>query len=438
MKMRLLFFAALLQVCALVYPREKEIYIPEGSIKSNKFNEPDGKFSHEYKAESENLVIFWDKSFGKDPAAYPDKSKRFYPEEILKEGERFYAFYRDKCKFVKKGSSYTDKYKMIIWMYNDDVATAYGGGDDVVGMAWFRPCRINSYPYCTLAHELGHSFQYMVKADGQRGFYASSFGEYTSQWMLWQVYSDWTTIEKFHLDAFMKQTNLEAFHKENCYHAPQLMEYWSEKHGTDIIGRVWREAQGEEDAISAYQRLTGISQKEFNDEVYDAACRFVTWDMPRIRTVCSSYANQHMCKVDRKGENRYGISKAGCPQDYGYNAIRLSVPAPGTDVTITFEGIAGDWDFRSPRPENAGWRYGFVAVKKDGTRVYGDMNVGSNGKNKAVSFRVPEDTQFLWLVVTGAPSVHRNVKNGWDSGRSKKGEEPQWPYQFTLEGARVL
>ena len=246
MKMRLLFFAALLQVCALVYPREKEIYIPEGSIKSNKFNEPDGKFSHEYKAESENLVIFWDKSFGKDPAAYPDKSKRFYPEEILKEGERFYAFYRDKCKFVKKGSSYTDKYKMIIWMYNDDVATAYGGGDDVVGMAWFRPCRINSYPYCTLAHELGHSFQYMVKADGQRGFYASSFGEYTSQWMLWQVYSDWTTIEKFHLDAFMKQTNLEAFHKENCYHAPQLMEYWSEKHGTDIIGRVWREAQGEE------------------------------------------------------------------------------------------------------------------------------------------------------------------------------------------------
>ncbi len=437
MKRNIILFVVLMCVCLSGYAREKVVYIPEGSMKSNKFNQPDGGFGDGYKAESENLVIFWDKSFGKDPTLYHDKDRRFYPDEILKEGERFYKFYADHCNFIKKGKSNTDKYKMIIWMYNDDETTAYGGADGPVGMMWFRPCRINSYPYCALAHELGHSFQYMVGADGMRGF-NSSFGEYTSQWMLWQVYSDWTTIEKYHLDAFMKQTHYAAFHVDNCYHAPQLMEYWSEKHGTDIIGSIWRKAEGEEDVIAVYKRLTGISQEAFNDEVYDAASRFVTWDLPRIRTVCSSYANEHICKVDRTGEGSYRISKGNCPQNYGYNAIRLSVPEGGAELTFEFEGIVGDKDFRAVNAADAGWRYGFVAMKKNGKRVYGKMNVGVNGKNAPVSFEVPEDTQFLWLVVTGAPTVHRDKQKGWKQQREEIGKEPQWPYRFRLTGAKVM
>ena len=59
---------------------------------------------------------------------------------------------------MQKGKSYTDKYKMIIWMYDDNEKTVYGGAHDNVGMTWFRPCRINGYPYCTLAHELGAFF----------------------------------------------------------------------------------------------------------------------------------------------------------------------------------------------------------------------------------------------------------------------------------------
>lgn len=77
-------------------------------------------------------------------------------------------------------------------------------------------------------------------------------------------------------------------------------------------------------------------------------------------------------------------------------------------------------------------------MKKNGKRVYGKMNVGVNGKNAPVSFEVPEDTQFLWLVVTGAPTVHRDKQKGWKQQREEIGKEPQWPYRFRLTGAKVM
>ena len=83
----------------LAKPVKKEIKIPEKAMKENLFNQPDGKFSDDYMAESENLVLFWEKSFGNDPTQYADKSKRFYPDEILREGERFYNYFVDELKF---------------------------------------------------------------------------------------------------------------------------------------------------------------------------------------------------------------------------------------------------------------------------------------------------------------------------------------------------
>lgn len=415
----------------------KEILIPAKSLKENKFNQPDGQFSYDYMAESENLVLLWAKSFGKDPTTYSDKSRRFYPEEILREGERFYRYYVDKLKFVDKKKSYSSRYKMIIWMYNDDETTAYGWGDEGVGMMWVRPCRIQSYPYCPLAHEMGHSFQYMVGADGARSFSGCPLVEYTSQWMLWQVYSDWTTIEQFHLDAYMDQTHYSLMNEVNMYHAPQFMEYWSNKHGLDIIARIWREAEGKEDPISAYKRLTDINQQQFNDEIYEAATRFITWDIPRIKTVCSSYANQHRCKLDAVGEEWYRIAQTRCPQNYGYNAIRLNVPESGKTISLDFEGIAGSKDFRSVNTDKAGWRYGFVAVGKNGKCVYGDSYEGRNGINGTVRFKIPEETQFLWLVVTGAPTEHWDYMKTWNTLKQEKGKEAQWPYQIRLEGTSL-
>lgn len=416
---------------------KKEILIPQKSAKEYKFNQPDGQFSSDYKAESENLVLFWEKSFGKDPAQYADKAKRFYPDEILREGERFYTYYVDKLKFADKEKSSSSRYKMIIWMFNDDEKTAYGWGDEGVGMMWMRPCRTQSYPYCPLAHEMGHSFQYMVEADGARGFAGCPLVEYTSQWMLWQVYSDWTTIEQYHLDAYMDQTHYSLLNEVNMYHAPQFMEYWSNKHGLDIIARIWREAEGKEDPVSTYKRLTGLTQESFNNEIYEAATRFITWDIPRIKTVCSGYANEHRCKMDSVADGWYQIAQTRCPQNYGYNAIRLNVPEGGKAVSLDFKGIAGVDGFRAVHTDKAGWRYGFVAALKNGNCVYGKMHSAGNGMNGTVTFTTSENTQFLWLVVTGAPTEHCDTMKTWEALAKEKGKEAQWPYQIRLDGTSL-
>ena len=407
----------------------KKILIPQKQAKEDNYDDPESRFNHKYKAESKNFVVFWDKSFGLDPTTYSDESRRFNPKEFLKEGERFFAYYRDKLKFVDKKRSNLKKYKMIIYMYNDAETTAYGWGADEVGIMWFRPTRIQKYPFCALAHEMAHSFQFMVAADGHKGYGGHSIIEYCAQWMLWQVYPEWTTIENYHLKSYMDKTHFALMHRTNQYHAPQMMEYWSNKHGLDIIGRMWRGTKADEDPVTTYQRLTKLSQQQFNDEVYYAATRFVTWDIPRIRKVCAQYANQHHSKLDKLGNFWYQIAKTRCPQNYGYNAIQLEVPQKGGEVTLDFKGIAGNKEFGTLYSERAGWRYGFLAVKKNGKRVYGKMNIGKNGENETVRFDVPKDTEYLWLVVTGAPTQHTKHL------REKSDEVyEEWPYQIRLAG----
>jgi Family of unknown function (DUF6055) len=117
-----------------------------------------------------------------------------------------------------------------------------------------------------------------------------------------------------------------------------------------------------------YKRLTGIAQEQFNDEIFDAARRFVTWDMPRIEKVAARYANQHTTSLTDAGDGWYQIAADKCPQNYGYNAIKLKVPAAQTKVSVDFKGIAGADGFHSIQPERAGWRYGFLASLEDGTR----------------------------------------------------------------------
>src|SRR5262249_54953303 len=140
------------------------------------------------------------------------------------------------------------------------------------------------------------------RADGAASFSDGSIGEMTSQYMLFQVYPEWMTFENYHLTAFMKATHLAFLHEDNRYHSCYPLEYWSEKHGVEFIGKMWREVHRGEDPVMAYKRLTGITQEEFNDEMFDAARHFVTWDMPRIEKVAARYANQHTTSLTKAHE----------------------------------------------------------------------------------------------------------------------------------------
>ena len=54
--------------------------------------------------------------------------------------------------------------------------------------------------------------------------------------------------------------------------------------------------------------------------------------------------------------------------------------------------------------------------------------------NETVRFEIPKDTQFLWLVVTGAPTEHLDSMKNW---KMLKGKEAQWPYQIRLKGTSL-
>jgi hypothetical protein len=412
-------------------PGSKQLYVPAdlwNIPKDNDYTDDNSEFSNKRKAESPNFALFWAKEYGSDPSDNPDQSKQFKVDDVLRECERFYDCYVHQLKFVTPGHTVADKYKILVIVFGGTDGTAYGGADGALGTFYTPAVRINRAPYGVVAHELGHTFQSFVHADGAYGFQSAGqpIFEMTSQFMLWQVYPEWMTFENYHLVDFLKQTHLAFLHEANEYNSPYVLEYWANKHGVDFIGKLWRGAESAEDPVMAYKRMSKLSQSRFNDEMFDAARRFITWDMKRIEKVAAPYANQHRTTLDPVGDGWYRIAESNCPQNYGYNGIKLKVPAGGTRVTLDFKGIAGAPGFRSIYVERAGWRYGFLAVHQDGRREYGQTFSAAEGSAK---FVVPENTAFLWLVVSGAPTEHwAHVADGNDAN------DEQWPYQVQLVG----
>ena len=72
-----------------------------------------------------------------------------------------------------------------------------------------------------------------------------------------------------------------------------------------------------------------------------------------------------------------------------------------------------------------GWRYGFVAYLTDGTRVYSDVCAEDEG---AVSFDIPEETQYLYFVVLGAPESYQ--VHVWDNDEAT---DAQMPFEIRVE-----
>ncbi|HXS58621.1 MAG TPA: DUF6055 domain-containing protein [Hanamia sp.] len=415
---------------------EKELYLPAkiGQVPDNNdYNNNESEYSYKRMVQNDNIAIFWNREYGDDPMANPDVTRRFDVKKALVECDRFIDYYINVLKMVHKGNSISDKYKVVVIVFTGKDNTAYGGGEEnKVGMLWTNSTRINKEPYGVLAHELGHTFQYLASVDngtGPRG----AIMEMSAQYMLWQVYPEWMTFENYHLVDFLKQTHLAFLHPKNMYHSPYVLEYWSEKHGKEFFGNLCRATQKGDDPVITYKRMNSLSQEQFNDEIFDANRRFITWDMKRIEEVAKPYANQHQSYLNDAGDGWYRIAASDCPQNYGYNGIKLNVPKAGTKVVLNFEGIAGAEGYNKVKIDKAGWRYGFVASLKNGNRVYGKMNKDAKGKT---TFKVPRNTKYLWLVVSGAPTEHWPIvmKRG---GPPTDNVEEQWPYQVKLSGTTL-
>ena len=413
----------------------KAIYKP-AEMRSMDWDDPSSKYCFERSMESENCIVFWEAGFGKDPTKATG-SYKFNPTTLLKYAEEIYKKNRDVLKFVEAGhSNSTDNYKLLLMvLYQTDWLATGSGYDNKVGAFWCNPDAINDKS--TLAHELGHSFQYMVACDlgtnhGWRyGFGTNASGgcawwEACAQWQAFMVYPEYF-FSNYYYSHYIDHTERNILEEDWRYADYFIQCYWVQKHGLDFLGKLWRESVRPEDPVETYKRITGIDQETFNDEFFEFASQTTSWDIDCIRTYGKNQINaikQHVTQ-DSKDKYLWRPQASYCPQNYGYNVIQLKNSGAGQVIKANFKGIAGADGYRAVKVEKAGWRYGFCAYKTDGTRVYGEMGRDPEG---TIEFTIPTGTKYLWFVVSGAPTEH--WRHPWNDDTS---DDEQWPYEVQFE-----
>ncbi|XHR97279.1 DUF4859 domain-containing protein [Mucilaginibacter sp. UC70_90] len=403
------------------------------------------KFCYARSKQSAHFILFWSKEYGKDlPSAntVPD-AYRVDIEDLLSKAETFYDLNVNKLKFadISSGTSKLSKYKMLIFLYHQDAWLATGSGyDDTIGALWVSPSTCKPVG-SVIAHEIGHSFQYQVSCDlglthGFRYGYGpdasggNGYWEQTAQWQAFQAYPS-ETFTAWEFADYYKNYNKHLLHEDYRYASYIINDFWAQKHGVDIIARIWRQSAKPEDPIQAYQRLTGIDNNKFNDEIYEQASKVVTWDLDALRNDGRPYIGKLYYKMTPLENGWFQPDYSFCPQTTGFNALPLNLPEGSTTVSADFAGMANAVGFNQvANPSNAGWRYGFVALMKDGSRVYSNMFSKNNGK---ATFAIPANCDRLWFVVTGAPKTYS--RHAWDNDNSN---DEQWPYKVKFSNTNLL
>jgi hypothetical protein len=431
----------------------------------------DSRWSFVRSKQSEHFFVFWEAGFGSDPnASTVSQTLRVDIDDLLAKAEIFYDMNINTLKFAETGigKSNLDKYKMQIYLHYTSEWMAYGGGyDDIIGGLWVNPATCKPVG-STIAHEIGHSFQYQVYADllatGEcqndysRGFrygYGGNGGN-----GFWEQCAQWQSLQSYPGQVFTSSdfpVYVENYHRHIChewhrYASYFIHYYWTDKHGIDMISKIWRESVSPEDPIDTYMRLNGLSVDQLNEELYNASARFASWDIDAFRDNGNAYIGKHTYKFYTLSDGRYQVAYSRCPGSTGYNVIPLNVPESGMVVTTSFAGLQpgaalaaadpgvckiGD-NTRTVRnynsivgaPTRAGWRYGYVALLDNGQRVYGDMHRSSSSN---VEFTVPENCERLWFVVLGAPSSY--LAHPWDEDESN---DDQWPYTLQFTNTDIL
>lgn len=426
-----------LLLLSLCVSAQKKIFIPE-DFKDMDLNNPESKWCYKRSVETENLIYFWEKGFGNDlsnPPLLEGKPMKFDLDNLKNRVEGFYRYFRDTLKFSLPGSK-ADRYKMMVMINYSLDGTAYGGTyDNFIGALWVAPNRIQDKKLNCLAHELGHSFQLQIPADSVGDAWGGSgFYEMTSQWMLWQVNPDWVKDEQYHFDAFRKLTHKAFLHMENIYHSPYVIEWWSELRGKTSIAELYRKGKRGEDPVMTYKQMFNLSQSQFCDEMFRGYQHLVNFDFLHARKETRPYACTFSTPMNAQGNHSYIISNSYAPENYGFNAIKLSVPKEGKSVTVHFQGLPNEKDYTHVHPEKAGWRYGFVGVTTDDQTIYGDIYCDTKGK---VKFKAPklQPLKTLYFIVMGAPNEHWMNPMSWGDNKQS---DAQWPYQIQVKGATVI
>ncbi|MGC6421651.1 MAG: DUF6055 domain-containing protein [Flavobacteriaceae bacterium] len=412
----------------------KKVYIPESIRNEMDVNNPESNWYYGRSKESDNIIIFWESEFGMDPNSEEVPAHmRVDIDFLLSKAEEFYQK-NIELGFVKLGAgeSYLDQYKLMIMLLYDEGWAAYGSGyDDIIGAIWISPSTCQPCGQ-TVAHEIGHAFQYQVHCDlggdsgyrygfGPNGSGGNGFWEQTAQYQAFKSYPN-QVFDPIH--AYNQLANKTFMHEDLRYLSYWIHYYWEEKHGIDFMGKLWRESKNPEDPVQAYMRINNITLDQFHAEFFEAVSKFATWDIHPLRELGQNYIDINQVNLTHIEEATYKISKEDVPGTAGYNIIKLNVPDAGTVVSTEFTGLLNDTEFNPiEHASDASWRMGYVAQRNNGERIYGEMNQANEDIPTHTEFTIPDATAKLWFVVTGAPEKYR--PHPW---LDPPHPEEQWPY----------
>lgn len=409
---------------------------------------PTNNWCYDRSMQSKHWILFWEPGYG---ANTPDAV-----ESILNTADKVFELYANKLEFItiNQGKSKTDTYKMIIRLrYTEEWEASGSGIDNVIGLLTLSRWAYTSREGQTVAHEIGHCFQYQTHCDNNdwngwmynwgKGNY-NVFWEMCAQWQAYKYYPSMQFNNEW-LDNTLNGLHKHPLSVDQRYNNYFIQDYFCHKHGIGFIGRLWNESKNPEDPLQAYMRLTmpsSISSTEklsqLNDEMWEYGARMTTFDLDPIRQWGSSTINRRQqTALTKDSEGFWSPTVANCIENFGHNAIRLNVPQTGKTVYAEFIGEAGKTGYTTYNKTKAGWRYGFVALKKDGTRVYGDIATATyNNPDGVIEFECPSNCSYLWLVVSGAPTSYWT--RDWIDWDGTQGVKEQWPYKVKFYQTNVL
>jgi hypothetical protein len=152
--------------------------------------------------------------------------------------------------------------------------------------------------------------------------------------------------------------------------------------------------------------MYGLTQQQFCDEMFQGYQHLMNFDFRHARHQTRRYACTFTTRLDTL-DNGW-LRPLDVPEAYGFNAIPLSVPRPGTKVSVRLQGDQ--------------LRYGFVGITADGHEIYSPL--------QTTSFHVPSGRPLkcLYFIVMGAPDTHQPLFQ-----HGEEGNTVQFPYLLKVD-----
>ena len=442
--------------------------------------DPDGRYtwSRSRSRESDNVIVFWDKNYTKAPDQL-SKSDFYYVDidDLLRKCEAFFQLECSELGFVNPQTSNVSKYKIMVLMNHTQTWTCYGGGYDYqVPALWLNPSTCKPVGH-SVAHEVGHSFHYMCysedsnhgsDANVQTGFHGavgngSVTWEQTAQWQANQSYPELMFDQS--IGVFRNSHNLAFTHEWHRYQSYWFFYYLCQLTGQrTAVADVWNyHTTTVQDFNQVLMRQQKWNVKALFSHYYDYAARCATWDFDVCAPYRQAYIGDFHYAAVQTADRTYQVAYESVPQSTGFNVIPLNVPQAGTEIKTTFTSLRpsnntplaeGDpalylngntqWEksgrttyYTTGTPNYKGFRLGYVALLKDGTRQYIHRDTvycqGANNDTAELTATIPEDTERLWMIVSPAPGKY--YQHQWDEKHDVN--DDAWPYQVAFEGTDI-